>query len=154
MAPITSTMSISRQGQQLVEQRLTKRGLACSRGPVPNKAQITIAARASATPVLVEVRTNLRPKAGGGKGAMALDWYFSDVSEADWIAFFDLSSERVWLLTKQEAFQFAQQHASGKYHFYMYVDPAYDADPTNHMKHFEQWLFDNRVAHLERQVSS
>lgn len=119
-----------------------------------NKPQITVAARTSAKPALIEVRTNFRPKPGGGKGAMALDWYVSDVSEAGWIAFVDLTSERVWLLTKNEVVQLAQQHASGRYHFYMYVDSAYDAESANHMKHFEAWLFDNRVAHLERQVSS
>jgi hypothetical protein len=36
----------------------------------------------------------------------------------------DLSTNRVWLVTREEIGELAQQHASGKYHFFMATDPS------------------------------
>jgi hypothetical protein len=43
---------------------------------------------------------------------------------AEILAFVDLSTNRVWLVTREEIVELAQQHASGKYHFFMATDPS------------------------------
>jgi hypothetical protein len=100
--------------------------------------------------VTIQVKTNLAPKPGGGKGAPAIDWWVSDDCPAEIYALTDLSTRRVWLLTKDELKAAAQQHSNGRTHFYMYVDA--DSESIAYSRHgdarFTEFLFENRVSAL------
>jgi hypothetical protein len=52
----------------------------------------------------IEVYANREPKPAGGKGRPALDWMLDGESSADLIAVADLSTDRVWLFRREEAF--------------------------------------------------
>ena len=74
--------------------------------------------------VTIQVKANDAPKPGGGRGKLALDWWIADDCPSELAAFVDVSADRAWLLTKGELAELAQQHSSGRYHLYMYVDPS------------------------------
>jgi len=48
--------------------------------------------------VTIQVKTNLKPKPGGGKGKLAIDWWIPVESPADLFALVDLEKNRVWLV--------------------------------------------------------
>lgn len=79
---------------------------------------------ASQRAVTIQVKANDAPKPGGGKGKLSLDWWIADDCPAELAAFVDVSADRAWLLTMSEVADLAQQRSSGRYHLYMYVDPA------------------------------
>jgi hypothetical protein len=94
----------------------------------------------------IQVKTNLAPKPGGGKGSAAIDWWVSEDCPAEWFAFADISTRRVWLLTRPELVSAAQQRSNGRLHLYMYTDP--DSGALAFERHgaanFSEFLFENR----------
>ena len=100
--------------------------------------------------ITIQVKTNLRPKPGGGRGKAALDWWIREDTPASLLALVDLSTERVWLFNREEALELAQQRSSGRVHLYMYTDPA--AKPTKdrlaHSYEFERFMITNRAGDL------
>jgi hypothetical protein len=99
-----------------------------------------------ALPVTIQVKTNLKPKPGGGKGKLALDWWVPDTTPAELVALTDLSTEKVWLFTLEELRFHAQQRSSGRLHIYMYTDPTVRSRNTTnlvHVREFEQFLLPN-----------
>lgn len=96
----------------------------------------------------VQVKANLKPKPGGGKGKEALDWWVPEDSPAELMALVDLSTERIWMFLKEEIPLVAQQHSSGRLHVYMYTDPTArprKADRLAHVYEFEKYLLENRA---------
>ena len=100
--------------------------------------------------VTIQVKTNLKPKPGGGKGGPGIDWWVSDDCPAELYAFADLSTRRVWLFTKEELKAAALQHSGGRMHIYMYTDS--DSKSVAYSRHgdarFTEFLFENRVPAL------
>jgi hypothetical protein len=100
--------------------------------------------------ITIQVKTNLRPKPGGGKGKLALDWWIPEDSPADLVALADLETEKVWLFLQDELAKHAQQKSSGRFHLYMYTDPS--AKPKtgrlSHSYEFERFMISNRVGDL------
>lgn len=98
-------------------------------------------------PLTIKVATNARPKPGGGKGGPALDWWVKEDCPADLVAFADLSSGTAWLMTMPEVAATAQQHSGGRYHLYMYVDPASESltGLPNRVVDFERYLIERRA---------
>ncbi|MFP5236651.1 MAG: hypothetical protein ACLGSD_12180 [Acidobacteriota bacterium] len=98
----------------------------------------------------IQVKNNLAPKPGGGKGAPAIDWWVSEDCPAEFFAFVDLSSRRVWLFTKQELVTAAQLRSGGRMHIYMYTDAG--SESLAYARHgdirFSEFLFENRVSSL------
>ena len=70
-----------------------------------------------------QVKTTFEARPGGGKGRMSLDWWLPKDCPADFSAFVDLSTQRIWLMTIEEVSQLAQQQPNTSYHFFMTVDP-------------------------------
>ena len=102
----------------------------------------------NARPVTVQVTTNRRAKPGGGKGKQSLEWWVSEVSPAHYVAFVDLSSERIWLLSKAEVGSLAQQTSRRGHHFFMYVDPTVKPSKAGRLVYyyeFEKYLLQNRA---------
>jgi hypothetical protein len=99
----------------------------------------------------IQVKTNLKAKAGGGTGKAALDWWIPEDCPSNFVALVDLSSESVWLLTVEECLQHAQQRPKGRAHLYMYTDPSArprKADRLSHQWAFEKFRLENRVNEL------
>src|SRR3954470_22858862 len=95
----------------------------------------------------MQVKANLSPKPGGGKGARALDWWVGEDCPAELFAFVDLSTQRVWVLWKHELLSNAQQRSSGRLHLYMYSIsvPNSLAYSRNGEHRFAEFLFENGV---------
>ncbi len=92
-----------------------------------------------AEPVSIQVKTNLKAKPGGGKGKAALDWWVPIDSPAQYMALVDLATEAVWLISKAELAQVVQQKSSGRYHLYMYTDPAAKPRRAGRLAHFHEF---------------
>jgi len=122
-APDRNTQRIGRCGELLVQYQLLCLGIESA--PMTTDAGIDLVAfdaRAHQA-CTIQVKTCKVPKPGGGKGKLALSWFIADDCPADVAAFVDLSTNSVWLFHMTEVPEVAQQHASGRYHLYMHVDP-------------------------------
>ena len=120
--PLVNTQQIGRCGELLVQYKLLRLGIESA--PMTTDAGVDLVAYAASShrAVTILVKCTDGPKPGGGKGKPALDWRISDNCPSELAAFVDLWTDTAWLLTKPELAQLAQQHAGGKYHFYMWVD--------------------------------
>lgn len=96
---------------------------------------------------VVRVTTNERPKPGGGKGALAVDWWVKDDIAANAVAFVDLSTESVWLMTTAEVAALAQQRSRGRLHFNMYIDRNVESRTglANRVEDFRSYLIEARA---------
>lgn len=119
-----STLRIGRCGELLVQYKLLKLGYESAPMTTDSGVDLVVFAPRDQRAVTVQVKANDAPKRGGGKGKLALDWWIADDCPSELAAFVDVSTDRAWLLSKKEVADFAQQHSTGRYHFYMYVDPA------------------------------
>jgi hypothetical protein len=119
-----STAQIGRCGELLLQFQLLQYGI--DSAPMSTDAGIDLVAYSPTTkqPITIQVKTNLKPKPGGGKGKAALDWWIPEDTPAQLIALGDLSTQRFWLFTTQEIESVAQQKSSSRYHVYMYTDPS------------------------------
>jgi len=77
-----ATAQIGRAGELLVQYRLILLGVESA--PMSTDAGIDLVAYSPITklPSTIQVKSNLKPKPGGGKGKVALDWWLSDDSPA------------------------------------------------------------------------
>ncbi len=141
-----STAQIGKCGELLVQYRLLLFGVESA--PMSTDTGIDLVAYSSikAQPVTIQVKTNLKPKPGGGKGKLALDWWVPEKTPAAFVALADLSTEKVWLFTPRELQNHAQQQSSGRLHIYMYTDPTvHSRNVANlvHVHEFEHFLLSN-----------
>lgn len=101
--------------------------------------------------ITIQIKTNLKAKPGGGRRQLALDRWVQEDSPADLVALAGLSINRVWLLNMEEISKFAQQHSSGRYHIYMYIDPTVKPSKAKRRVfayEFEEFLLENRLRHI------
>jgi hypothetical protein len=143
-----SKAQIGRCGELLVQFKLLKYGIESS--PLTTDAGIDLVAFSPhhERAITVQVKTNLAPKPGGGKGKPALDWWAEDKPKAEVFAFVDLHSLRVWLVEASHLGSVAQQHPTGRFHLFMAVDPAQSPrrdGKRNFDYEFAQYLFENTV---------
>jgi hypothetical protein len=143
-----STAQIGRSGEFLVQYRLLLLGIESA--PMSTDAGIDLVAYSpnQKAAVTIQVKANLKPKPGGGKGKAGLDWWVPETSPAELVAFVDLSSQRVWVVKLSELPKLAQQQSSGRYHFYMYVDPTHVPKKAGRLVHayeFEKFLLEKRA---------
>ena len=147
--PLT-TQQIGRLGELLVQYELLRCGI--DSAPMTTDAGVDLVAYSGVKgrSITLQVKTNMAPKPGGGRGALAVDWWVSEDCPAELYAFADLSSRRIWILTKQELASAAQQRSSGRLHLYMYTDP--ESGSIAYSRHgddrFCEFLFENRVFSL------
>ena len=145
-----TTQQIGRLGELLVQYELLRQGI--DSAPMTTDAGIDLVAYSpdKKTSFTIQVKANLAPKPGGGKGAAAIDWWVDEACPAEWVAFVDISTRRVWMLTRQELDAAAQQRSNGRLHLYMYTDP--DAGTRAYERHgdarFSGFLFENRACVL------
>ena len=117
-----STLRIGRCGELLVQYKLLKLGFESAPMTTDFGVDLVVFSPDEGRAMTVQVKANDAPKRGGGKGKLALDWWIADDCPSELAAFVDVSTDSAWLLSKKEVATFAQQHSSGRFHFYMYAD--------------------------------
>ena len=119
-----STAQIGKCGELLVQYQLLLHGIESAPMSTDTGIDLVTYSPKTATPVTVQVKTNLKPKPGGGSGKAALDWWVPTNSPAQYVALVDLSTQSIWLMSLPEFEAGAQRRSSGRLHFYMYTDPS------------------------------
>ncbi|MEB5016544.1 hypothetical protein RXP78_29875, partial [Pseudomonas aeruginosa] len=105
----------------------------------------------SASAVTIQVKTQTAPSPSGGKGALSVGFFFPDDLRAELLAVTLLSTDTVWLFTREEARELAQQHnAKGMRQLYWYVEPRPVKGSTapRHAGDMEPYLLERRVGDL------
>ena len=145
---LTSTQQIGKLGELLVQYKLLT--FAVDSSPMTTDSGIDLVAygRPSVGAKTIQVKTNLQPKPGGGKGKQGLDWWIPVDSPAQLLALADVSASRVWLFTMAELAAHAQQESSGRFHLYMYTDESVRTRSQKLAKvsEFEPFLLESRVS--------
>jgi hypothetical protein len=136
MAQLNSAQ-IGAAGVLLVQYRLLKMGI--DSAPMTTDAGIDLVAYSprNQKAVTIQVKANLQPKAAGGKGAPALDWWLNEECPAEFIAIVNLGQDQVWLFDRVEFLRQAQQRSGGKVHFYFYVNDTFKARDNCHAHDYE-----------------
>jgi hypothetical protein len=143
-----TTQQIGRLGELLVQYELLRHGI--DSAPMTTDAGIDLVAYSGVKgrSFTIQVKTNLSPKPGGGKGAPAIDWWVNEDCPAELYALADISTRRLWLLTRQELSAAAQQRSSGRLHLYMYTSPESLGYAHHGDARFSAFLFENRLSSL------
>jgi len=142
------TAQIGKCGEFLVQYQLLLRGIESAQLTTDSGIDLVAYSPKNEKPLTIQVKANLQPKASGGKGKNALDWWVPENSPAQYVAFVDLSTQRIWLFSQSEVGAIAQQTSNGRHHFYMYVDPTAKPSKTGrsiHSYEFEKYLLQNRA---------
>lgn len=146
-----STAQIGKCGELLVQYRLLLVGIESA--PMSTDAGVDLVAYSPklSDAITIQVKTNLKPKPGGGKGKPALDWWVSETTPASLVALVDLETEKVWLFKREELTELAQQRSSGRLHIYMYTDPSARPRVSGRLAHsyeFESFIISNRTKEI------
>ena len=143
---VRTTAQIGRCGEILVQYRLLKYGIESSQMTTDTGVDLVAYSSISHRALTIQVKTNLRPKPGGGKGPLSLDWWISEDSPAQLVALVDLAQDRVWLLSHAELDQMAQQRSNGRLHFYFYTgEDARPRMPNRLAADYERFVLEQRV---------
>lgn len=144
---VTTTAQIGRAGELFCQFQLLKYGIESA--PMTTDAGIDLVAYAprSKRAVTIQVKTNLRPKPGGGRGTKALDWWVSAASPAELVVLVDLETDSCWLFSHSELERFAQQRSNGRLHFYFYTgDKARPKVAGRVAADYESYRLERRIA--------
>ena len=145
------TAQIGRCGELLVQYCLLLRGVESAPMSTDSGIDLVVYSPKTGIPTTIQVKTNLKPKPGGGKGKLSLDWWLPVETPAQLIALVDLSNQRVWMFKASEIESLAQQRASERFHLYMNVDPTLrprKLDRLSFVYEFEKYLLGNRAHEL------
>lgn len=145
------TAQIGRCGELLVQYLLLRGGVESAPMSTDSGVDLVAYAPKISGPMTIQVKANLQPKASGGKGKSALDWWIPDEMPAQLVALVDLSTQRLWMFKSEEIPSLAQQHPKGRYHLHMYTDPTTRPKKLNRLSHvyeFEKYLLGNRAREL------
>lgn len=119
---MTTTQHIGAAGEMLVQYRLLKLGIDSARMTTDSGIDLVVYSPLRAEAVTVQVKTQTAPSPSGGKGALSVGFYFPDDLRAEILALALLSTDQVWLFTRDEARELAQQHnAKGNRQLYWYM---------------------------------
>ncbi len=149
--PKLTTQQIGKLGELLVQYRLLSSGIESAHLTTDSGIDLVAYSHNRTAAFTIQVKTNLEPKPGGGKGKAALDWWVPDNSPADLFALVDVSENRVWLFKRAEMKTHAQQQPKGRFHFYMYTNPDVKRRknaPAAFVHEFEGFLLENRIGSL------
>lgn len=146
-----STQQIGKLGELLVQYRLLSIGVESAQLTTDSGIDLVAYSHSRKEAITIQVKTNLKPKPGGGKGKPALDWWLPDNSPAELFALVDISENRIWVFTRDEMKAKAQQQPEGRLHFYIHTDPNVkrrkDSLATT-LQEFEEFLLENRTCTL------
>jgi hypothetical protein len=146
------TAQIGKCGELLVQYQLLLQGIESA--PMSTDAGIDLVAYSprSTRAQTIQVKTCLRPKPGGGKGKMALDWWYPAKSPAGWLVLADLSDiGRMWLFHYAEAVALAQQKPTTRpdVHLYMHLEQGVRTKHERaHVDQFDEYLLSRSMGRL------
>ena len=150
-SPKLSTQQIGKLGELLVQYRLLLIRVGSAHLTTDAGIDLVAYSQGKKEAITIQVKTNLQPKPGGGKGKLALDWWVPDNSPAELFALVDISEKRIWIFTRDEMKEKAQQQLEGRLHFYIHTDPNIkrrkDASAAS-LQEFEEFLLENRIGTL------
>ncbi|MDP1666899.1 MAG: hypothetical protein Q8L79_17460 [Methylobacter sp.] len=145
-----TTQQIGKLGELLVQYRLLSFGIESAHLTTDSGIDL-IAYAPSCEPVTIQVKANLKPKPGGGKGKAALDWWVPENSPAKLFAFVDVSENRVWLFNRSQLEVSAQQLSNGRFHLYMYTDQTVKRRKNTGvalLNEFDEFILENCIDSL------
>ncbi|OAN33392.1 hypothetical protein A4X16_06940 [Microbacterium sp. H83] len=117
-----STLHIGAAGELLTQYKLLKMGFDSARLTTDSGVDLVVYAPGATRATTVQVKTKYTPTPAGGTGRLSLGFTFPHDLRAETLVLVDLSSDRVWLMTRDEALALAQQHRQdGSRHLYWYV---------------------------------
>lgn len=149
---MTTTQHIGAAGELLVQYRLVKLGIDTARLTTDSGVDLVAYAPGSASAVTIQVKTQTAPSPSGGKGALSVGFFFPDDLRAELLAVALLSTDVVWLFTRDEARVLAQQHnAKGMRQLYWYMKPRpprVGVAAPRHAGDMEPYLLERRVGDL------
>lgn len=106
-----------------MQYQLLELGIDSARLTTDSGIDLVVYAPGTGCATTVQVKTVEQSTPAGGKGRMAVGWWFPHATPAQLLAFTFLGHDVVWVLTAPEARQLAQQHAAtGLRHLYVYTD--------------------------------
>lgn len=146
-----TTQQIGKLGELLVQYRLLSFGIESAHLTTDSGIDLVAYSSNRKAAFTIQIKTNLQPKPGGGKGKAALDWWVPQDSPAELFAFVDVSENRVWLFAHSELEQYAQQKSNGRFHLYMYTDPSVNRRKNtgaSFVNEFEEFNLENRIGSL------
>ena len=146
-----TTQQIGKLGELLVQYQLLSFGIESAPLTTDSGIDLVAYSQRRKEAITIQVKTNLKPKPGGGRGQLALDWWAPSDSPADIFALVDVSLNRIWMFTKSELKEKAQQQPEGRLHFYMYISPDVKRRknaPAAFLQDFEAFLLENRIGTL------
>jgi hypothetical protein len=136
---------IGKAGELLVQYRLLLQGIESSLMTTDAGIDLVAYSPSKRYALTIQVKTNLKPKPGGGKGALALDWWVPCATPSQLCALVDLEGERIWLLRKAEVDRIAQQKSSNRWHLYIYTGTPKRAKAWATLGEMERYLLENRL---------
>lgn len=143
-----STAQIGAAGVLLIQYRLLKCGIESAPMTTDAGIDLVVYAPRLQKALTVQVKTCLKPKPGGGKGPLALDWFLRCDSPAELVGLVDLASDRAWLMTHAEFADAARQKTDDRFHLYFYVNDEYRGPAASTSSTFDRYLIENRMADL------
>jgi len=140
MSKKLTTQQIGKCGELLVQYHLLQNGVESA--PMTTDSGIDLVAYSSKgkKALTIQVKTNLKPTPGGGRGKLSVTWWVPQNSDAELFAFVDLSKEQIWIVKNEEIESLAQQNPPGRYHLIMVLDP--DAKDRKDKKKFRMFEFE------------
>jgi hypothetical protein len=85
-----STAQIGKCGELLVQYHLLLLGIESASMSTDSGVDLVVYSSSRKHPATIQVKTNLKPKPGGGKGKAAIDWWLPEDSPAELVAFVNL----------------------------------------------------------------
>lgn len=146
--PPLKTAQIGASGVLLIQYLLLKRGIDSSLMTTDDGIDLVAYSPSRREALTVQVKTCLKPKRAGGKGALTLDWWLRSDSPAQLVGLVDLESNQVWMFWHDEFVGRAQQKPEGRMHLYFYLDEGFKARPDCHRRDFETFRLEGRIEEI------
>ena len=148
MSKKLATQQIGKCGELLVQYQLLQNGVESA--PMTTDSGIDLVAYSikGNKALTIQVKTNQKSKPGGSKGRLSIDWWVPQKSVAQLFAFVELEKQQVWIIKNTEMESLAQQKPTGRYHFFMVIDPeAKDRKDKKKFRlfEFEKYKLENRL---------
>ena len=143
-----TTQQIGKCGELLVQYQLLQSGIESAPMTTDSGIDLVAYSKKGNKALTIQVKTVQKPKPGGGKGRLSIDWWAPQNSEAELFAFVELQDQRVWLLKNKELELLAQQKPVGRLHFFMILDPEAKDRKDNkkfRLYEFEKYKLENRL---------
>ncbi|WP_137244047.1 hypothetical protein [Plantibacter flavus] len=126
-----TTQHIGAAGELLVQYRLLKHGIDSARLTTDSGVDLVAYLPASNQALTVQVKTQRRPRPSGGTGPLSVGWFFPHDLKADFLAVALLDSDDVWVFSRDEARELAQEHsARGIRQIHWLIEPKSRIDGT------------------------